>query len=92
MLTPDDVVHRRFTTTRFGQGYDQDEVDAYLDEITVTLRGHLEGDAAAINLLADDIGGAQFTTTRFRDGYAISEVDDFLDEAAAALRAHEARS
>ena len=30
-LTPDDVVHKRFETTRFRDGYDQDEVDDFLD-------------------------------------------------------------
>ncbi len=37
-LTPDDVVHKRFETTRFRDGYDQDEVDDFLDEVVTELR------------------------------------------------------
>src|SRR3954468_14678390 len=32
-LTPEDVQNKRFTTTRFRPGYDEDEVDAFLDEV-----------------------------------------------------------
>ncbi|WGH86909.1 DivIVA domain-containing protein [Auritidibacter ignavus] len=37
-LTPEDVVNKRFQTTKFREGYDQDEVDDFLDEIVVELR------------------------------------------------------
>ena len=37
-LTPEDVVHKRFQPTKFREGYDQDEVDDFLDEIVVELR------------------------------------------------------
>jgi DivIVA domain-containing protein len=37
-LTPDDVVNKRFQPTKFREGYDQDEVDDFLDEIVVELR------------------------------------------------------
>src|SRR3954453_15106365 len=32
-LTPEDVASKRFSTTRFRPGYDEDEVDAFLDEV-----------------------------------------------------------
>ena len=32
-LTPEDVSNKRFTSTRFRPGYDEDEVDAFLDEV-----------------------------------------------------------
>jgi DivIVA domain-containing protein len=41
-LTPDDVVHKRFETTRFRDGYDQDEVDDFLDEVVTELRRLVE--------------------------------------------------
>jgi DivIVA domain-containing protein len=37
-LTPEDVVNKRFQPTRLREGYDQDEVDDFLDEIVVELR------------------------------------------------------
>jgi DivIVA domain-containing protein len=38
-LSPEDVVNKRFTIVKFREGYDQDEVDDFLDEITKELRG-----------------------------------------------------
>ncbi|MFB2598425.1 DivIVA domain-containing protein [Herbiconiux sp. P17] len=56
-LTPEDVVNKRFSQTKFREGYDQDEVDDFLDEVVVELRrltqeneelkAQLEGGAAA---------------------------------------------
>lgn len=37
-LTPEDVVNKRFAPTKFREGYDQDEVDDFLDEVVVELR------------------------------------------------------
>jgi DivIVA domain-containing protein len=37
-LSPDDVVNKRFQTTKFRDGYDQDQVDDFLDEVVVELR------------------------------------------------------
>lgn len=37
-LTPEDVVNKRFQQTKFREGYDQDEVDDFLDEVVVELR------------------------------------------------------
>ena len=34
-LTPEDVVNKRFQPTKFREGYDQDEVDDFLDEVVV---------------------------------------------------------
>jgi DivIVA domain-containing protein len=36
--TPEDVVNTRFQPTKFREGYDQDEVDDFLDEVVVELR------------------------------------------------------
>lgn len=38
MLTPEDVVNKRFTVTKFREGYDQDEVDDFLDTVVVEFR------------------------------------------------------
>ena len=37
-LTPEDVQNKRFTTVRFKEGYDEEEVDAFLDEVETELR------------------------------------------------------
>jgi len=37
-LTPEDVVNKRFQPTKFREGYDQDEVDDFLDEVVLEFR------------------------------------------------------
>ena len=37
-LSPEDVVNKRFNPTKFREGYDQDEVDDFLDDVVVELR------------------------------------------------------
>src|SRR5450759_887710 len=37
-LTPEDVLNKHFTATQFRRGYDEQEVDDFLDEIVVELR------------------------------------------------------
>ena len=39
MLTAEEVLNRKFQATRLREGYDQDEVDDFLDEVVTTLRG-----------------------------------------------------
>jgi DivIVA domain-containing protein len=41
-LTPEDVVNKQFQQTKFREGYDQDEVDDFLDEVVVELRRLLQ--------------------------------------------------
>lgn len=37
-LTPEEILSKRFQTTKFRDGYDQDEVDDFLDEVVVEMR------------------------------------------------------
>jgi len=37
-LRPEDIVNKRFQSTKFREGYDQDEVDDFLDEVVVEMR------------------------------------------------------
>jgi DivIVA domain-containing protein len=54
-LTPEDVVNKRFQPTKFREGYDQDEVDDFLDEIVVELRRlNLENEDLRQRLLASE--------------------------------------
>ncbi|HEX7350376.1 DivIVA domain-containing protein [Brachybacterium sp.] len=64
----------RFTTSRFGAGYDAAEVDDFLDRCDRALAA---GDGS---VTAETVLGARFTETRFREGYDMSEVDAFLDD------------
>ncbi|WP_207344230.1 DivIVA domain-containing protein [Arthrobacter sp. E3] len=58
-LTPEDVVNKRFQPTKFREGYDQDEVDDFLDEIVVELRRlHQENDELRKQLADADTAGA----------------------------------
>jgi DivIVA domain-containing protein len=41
-LTSEDVVNKRFQSTKFRDGYDQDEVDDFLDEVVVEMRRLVE--------------------------------------------------
>ena len=43
MLTGDRVLATTFTQTQFSRGYDEREVDEFLDTVVVTLRAHEAG-------------------------------------------------
>ncbi|WP_440104523.1 DivIVA domain-containing protein [Streptosporangium sp. H16] len=69
-----------FRPGRLGMGYNEDEVDAFLDRIVATLRGTTD-----TPLTPGDVRAARFATVMLRPGYAIAEVDEFLDELADVL-------
>lgn len=47
LLTPDEVLNKKFQVTKFREGYDMVEVDDFLDEVLGTLRAvYLENDEA----------------------------------------------
>lgn len=59
-LTPEDVVNKRFQPTKFREGYDQDEVDDFLDEVVVELRRlNQENEELRHRLVAGDPRGAE---------------------------------
>jgi DivIVA domain-containing protein len=76
------VETQKFSTTRLRPGYDEEEVDAFLDAIQETFLGIREP-----SLTPDEIRFIQFSTTRMRPGYDEEEVDAFLDEAEVRLAA-----
>ncbi|MEV5751257.1 DivIVA domain-containing protein [Actinoallomurus sp. NPDC052308] len=67
----------RFVTTRLSEGYDEREVDAFLDRLIVEVRGRRPRSAG--------IRAARFATTRLRPGYAQSDVDGFLEHLASEI-------
>ncbi|MGO1860063.1 MAG: DivIVA domain-containing protein, partial [Agrococcus casei] len=59
-LSPDDLLTKRFEETRFRDGYDQEEVDDYLDEIATQWRELIaERDRLAAEVEQLKQGGAQ---------------------------------
>lgn len=61
LLTADDVLKKTFQTTKFRDGYDQDEVDDFLDEVVETLRV-LQGENAQLKARVAELdsgGGAE---------------------------------
>lgn len=64
----------RFAPSRMREGYDEAQVDAFLDRMLVELRER--------RAMAGDARAARFATTRLRRGYDQSEVDGFLDHLA----------
>lgn len=75
-----------FRSGRLGMGYDEDEVDAFLDRAVATLRG-----TADTTLTSDGVREARFTTVMLRPGYAIGEVDEFLADLAEVLESRVGR-
>jgi DivIVA domain-containing protein len=65
----------RFGTVRLAPGYDEEEVDVFLDTLVAALGGDGQLDRS-------ELRDARFKTTRIRPGYAMPDVDTFLDEVA----------
>ena len=67
------IKNATFGTTRFSTGYDEEEVDAFLDKVVAVL-----GQAGRPD--HRELSNAQFTTVRLRAGYARQDVDRLLRE------------
>jgi len=65
----------KFSTTRMRPGYDEKDVDTFLEGVRNTFLGQKNPP-----LTAHDIRNIQFSTTRMRPGYDEEEVDAFLDK------------
>ena len=57
-LTPEEILSKRFQTTKFRDGYDQDEVDDFLDEVVLEMRRLIAENAD----LRSAKGGAEVAT------------------------------
>ncbi|MFF1879337.1 DivIVA domain-containing protein [Leifsonia sp. NPDC058230] len=70
-LTPEDVVNKRFQPTKFREGYDQDEVDDFLDEVVVELRRlNQENEELKQRLVASDSRIAELQRSGAQGGAA----------------------
>lgn len=91
VLRGEDVLNATFTQTQFRTGYDEREVDDFLDRATAALRHHEKGlPPAAAPMSSQDVSGVRFSQTQFRRGYDQQEVDTFLEDLAGTLRQHDA--
>ena len=77
----DELRRARLRTTQMRQGYDEREVDDFLDGVAARLRSD-EPDWA----LAAAVAAARFTATTFRRGYDMADVDDSLQHVVETLR------
>jgi DivIVA domain-containing protein len=71
------VKNVRFGTTRLAPGYDEEEVDIFLDKLVAALSRNGQVDRS-------ELRDVRFSTTRLRPGYAMPDVDTFLQEVAQA--------
>ncbi|WP_017572189.1 DivIVA domain-containing protein [Nocardiopsis halotolerans] len=88
-LTPGDVREKQFATTRLTTGYNEQEVDDFLDRAEFTLEVLQRGLPEQATLTAAEVERVQFATTRARPGYDPAQVDHFLDVLAEELRRYE---
>lgn len=77
-----ELLNARFQTTQFRSGYDEAEVDDFVDVVVSDLQSGVPG----IDLV-DRIERAGFSTTTFRRGYDCMDVDALLDRVMDALKA-----
>jgi DivIVA domain-containing protein len=65
----------QFSTIRLKPGYDEEEVDTFLDKLIAVLSkgGQLD---------QRELSGVRFATTRMRPGYVMQDVDGFLKDVA----------
>ena len=103
LLTADDVLNVKFQVSSFKEGYNQDEVDEFLDEVTTTIREFEErlGTSQAssgpshrkaeILLTSEGVRNIRFSTTRW-SGYHIDQVDAFLAQVVSTMEALEAQA
>ena len=90
ILRGDDVLNTTFTQTQFRRGYDEREVDDFLDRAVVALRHHESGrPVAEAPMSSRDVEGVRFTQTQLRRGYDEEEVDTLLADLAGTLAQHE---
>ena len=102
LLTADDVLTVKFDVSSFKEGYNQDEVDVFLDDVTTTMREFEErlgtsqessGPShrkAEILLTSEGVRNIRFSTTRW-SGYRMDQVDAFLVQVLATMEALEAQ-
>lgn len=94
-ITPEYISNKTFNLTKFHEGYDNDEVDNFLDDLVLELKRLIseseylqlakdnpereESQVPPVIVTPEDVVNKRFKSTKFRGGYDQDEVDDFLD-------------
>ena len=103
LLTADDVLNVKFEVSSFKEGYNQDEVDVFLDDVTTTMREFEERLGTSressgpshrrteILLTSEGVRNIRFSTTRW-SGYHIDQVDAFLAQVLTTMETLEAQA
>jgi DivIVA domain-containing protein len=91
VVTAQDARSRTFTRTKWREGYDPDDVDAYLALVAQALEQRSADVGAGrrgqpSGLRPEDVVNKRFAATKFREGYDQDEVDDYLDQVVNSLR------
>jgi DivIVA domain-containing protein len=84
-ITAAEVRAVRIQATKFREGYDQDEIDAFLARAAEALEAKASGRQWTHLLTRDGVLSAKFQSTKFREGYDQDQVDDLLDRVGASL-------
>ncbi|MHB1065004.1 MAG: DivIVA domain-containing protein [Georgenia sp.] len=90
LLTADEVLNKKFQATKFREGYDQDEVDDFLDEVVNTLRvvtgenEELKAKLAAAERRVAELSRGEGDASRFAPaGQSPAEPEPVVEEAPA---------
>ncbi|MFC0646552.1 DivIVA domain-containing protein [Cellulomonas phragmiteti] len=78
MLSADEILRARLPVTSFREGYDQTEVDAFLDRAVRTLRDRATRPLDAHDVTAQEVDRLVLRTRRLVTGYDMAAVDALL--------------
>ena len=103
-MRSDELLNQQFRATKYNFGYDQREVDTFIDKAAATLKiyeastvqsddQHPDVELAHPPITANLVRSVRFTPTHLSEGYDQRDVDDFLDRLALAFQnAEESKS
>jgi DivIVA domain-containing protein len=89
LMTATDVLAAKFKPVRLTAGYNEKEVDDFLDHVALALAEPL---GAPQRMRAEEVRGMLFNTTHGQEGYDMDEVDAFLDRVELELERRQALS
>lgn len=79
LLTADDVLNKKFQSVKFREGYDQIEVDEFLDEVVATIYSL----SVENNELKEQLGAAEERIEQLSSGSPVAAVEPVVEPAAA---------